>query len=260
MRPAAAQPAGAIYTTRPTTMGRAIAAHLERQDIALPHRFELDKLSRDPGDGSRRIPVADLGRPGWLRAAGSATRSMWSNMPFAPLSRTIDAGPPGPGVCWATFAGGPDSRDELCAGILSGMIVRAGRIAELPLLSGQSCACCQAPRPIFSHLGQLACSFGKLRPCDLGPPPPQGPRPGAVLGLVGRVVLLPGRGRPSCRRSSRLRNGLLLCACNRLGKPGIPRDRVHRPHCSPSAWIGFSAQHCRKLWAMELRARSTSTG
>jgi len=118
------------YTTR-HHMGRAIAAHLERQDIALPHRFELDSYHAILAMVAAGTGWTILTPLGWLRAARFRDKVDVVELPFAPLCRTIAL------TARAGVLGDmPGQIAERLRGILSGMIVEPA-IAELPWLSGK---------------------------------------------------------------------------------------------------------------------------
>lgn len=77
------------YTTR-HYMGRAVAAHLEEQDLTTTHRFELDSyhailaMVADGAGWSILTPLA------WMRAERFRDKIDLLPLPFAPLSRQIN--------------------------------------------------------------------------------------------------------------------------------------------------------------------------
>jgi DNA-binding transcriptional LysR family regulator len=76
------------YTTR-HHMGRMIAAHLERQNVMLTHRFELDSyhaIMAMVADGAGWTILTPLG---WMRAGRFRDRVDVLPLPVAPLSREI---------------------------------------------------------------------------------------------------------------------------------------------------------------------------
>ena len=76
------------YTTR-HLRGRQIAAHLERHDLRLDHRFELDSyhaIMAMVADGAGWSILTPLG---FMRAGRFRDRADVLPLPFAPLSRTI---------------------------------------------------------------------------------------------------------------------------------------------------------------------------
>lgn len=118
------------YTTR-HHMGRAVAAHLARQDIALTHRFELDSYHAILAMVAAGAGWTILTPLGWLRAARFRDRVDVVELPFAPLSRTISL------TARAGVLGEmPQQIATRLRGILDEMIV-APATDRLPWLSGQ---------------------------------------------------------------------------------------------------------------------------
>lgn len=118
------------YTTR-HHMGRAVAAHLARQNIALTHRFELDSYHAILAMVAAGAGWTILTPLGWLRAARFRDQVDIVELPFAPLSRTISL------TARAGVLGEmPEQIAARLRGILGEMIVEPA-IARLPWLEGQ---------------------------------------------------------------------------------------------------------------------------
>ncbi len=83
------QPLPLVHYTRRHHMGRLISGHLARQNLLLPHRFELDSYHAIMAMVASGAGWTILTPLGWLRAARFRDQVDLVPLPLPPLSRTI---------------------------------------------------------------------------------------------------------------------------------------------------------------------------
>lgn len=116
------------YTTR-HHMGRTIAAHLTRQNVTMPRRFELDSYHAIMAMVAGGAGWSILTPLGWMRAQRFRAQVELLPLPFAPLSRTISLT-----ARRGILGDMPTTMAERLRGLLDDHIVGPA-VAELPWLA-----------------------------------------------------------------------------------------------------------------------------